>query len=68
MVDIGPVQLLATAPWWLLQIRPNTLKPTDEMAAIFLKYLRRFVQILEVEEERMPSDQHKGFSALVKRS
>ncbi|OAA65296.1 Protein kinase-like domain protein [Niveomyces insectorum RCEF 264] len=62
----GPAQLLATAPWWLLQIRPNALEPTDEMATMFRAYLDRFVHILDAEEARLPPDQRRGLAALVR--
>ena len=65
---IGPAQLLATAPWWILQARPNTLAASDEHAGMYLQYLNKFMQILEAEEEKLQPDQRKGLSSLVKRS
>lgn len=65
---IGPAQLLATAPWWILQERLNAISPSDEKKGMYLKYLDKYMQILEAEEERLPPGQRKGLSALVRRS
>jgi hypothetical protein len=65
---IGPAQLLATAPWWILQARPNTLAASDEYAGMYLQYLNKLMPILEAEEEKLQPDQRKGLSSLVKRS
>ncbi len=65
---IGPAQLLATAPWWILQERPNAWGPSVERRDMFLKYLNKFTHILEEEENSVPPDERQGLSALVKRS
>jgi hypothetical protein len=65
---IGPAQLLATAPWWLLQDRPTNWdydngKP-PEAATRYFKNLESFQRILGKEEESM-GNQDKQFSKLV---
>jgi hypothetical protein len=62
----GPAQLLATAPWWLLQERPGVWIHTTERREMFLRHWTRFKHILEEEEARVRPDGR--LSALVKRS
>jgi hypothetical protein len=70
---IGPAQLFGSAPWWLLQDRLNNWdtsldEESPEIVARFFKYLKIFKRVLEEEEEKMPGNQEKELSNLVKRS
>ncbi|KAK3327799.1 hypothetical protein B0T19DRAFT_461065 [Cercophora scortea] len=47
----GPAQMLGTAPWWLLQERPELWDATPDMTARFFRHLRLFRRVLEEEEE-----------------
>ncbi|KAI1935075.1 hypothetical protein LOZ12_006080 [Ophidiomyces ophidiicola] len=60
------------APWWLLQDRPinpewdyENGKP-PEVAPRYFRYLEFFVRILEEEEAKMPGNEEKELSTLVK--
>ncbi|KAI9695767.1 MAG: hypothetical protein M1820_008439 [Bogoriella megaspora] len=68
---IGPTQLFATAPWWLLQDRPvnsawdcEDNKP-PKVATRYFKYLEIFKRVLKEEEAKMPGHEEKEFSNLV---
>ncbi|GAD91975.1 conserved hypothetical protein [Paecilomyces variotii No. 5] len=71
---IGPAQLLATAPWWLLGDRPGNEEwdcdaddePPCEVATRYFRYLDIFIRVLEEEEAILPGHEAKGFSSLVK--
>lgn len=71
---IGPAQLLATAPWWLLGDRPiNDIwdsdaddEPPREISARYFKFLDIFTRVLEEEEAKLPGHEAKEFSTLVK--
>jgi hypothetical protein len=68
---IGPAQLFGSTPWWLLQDRLNNWdtsldKESPEIVARFFKYLKIFKRVLEEEEERMPGNEEKELSNLVK--
>ncbi|KAI2455093.1 hypothetical protein LOY97_005752 [Ophidiomyces ophidiicola] len=68
----GPAQLFGSVPWWLLQDRPinpewdyENGKP-PEVAPRYFRYLEFFVRILEEEEAKMPGNEEKELSTLVK--
>jgi hypothetical protein len=69
---IGPTQLFGSAPWWLLQDRPVNSAwdcsggEPPKIAARYFRYLDIFVRILEEEEARMPGNEEKELSSLVK--
>lgn len=67
---IGPAQLFASAPWWLLGIRLNNVDTYCDgdylqTAARFLKYLEIFKRVLGEEEERMSGIHGKELLRLV---
>lgn len=69
---IGPAQLFASAPWWLLQDRPvnsawdyNGDEP-PKIAPRYFKYLELSTRILEEEEEKLLDGKKKELSSLVK--
>ncbi|OKL55256.1 hypothetical protein UA08_09477 [Talaromyces atroroseus] len=69
---IGPAQLFASAPWWLLQDRPvnsawdyNGDEP-PKIASRYFKYLEVFIHILEEEEAKLPGNEERELSSLVK--
>ncbi|KAF2254506.1 hypothetical protein BU26DRAFT_416999 [Trematosphaeria pertusa] len=64
----GPAQLLGTAPWWLLQERPELWDFTPDMRARFLRHLGLFKRVLEEEEKHAPEYQSRELSKLVERS
>ncbi|KAF1955899.1 hypothetical protein CC80DRAFT_473873 [Byssothecium circinans] len=69
---IGPAQLVASAPWWLLQDRPvNTAWDCEgdeppKFASRYFRYLEIFNRVLEEEESKMLGYEEKEFSSLVK--
>ncbi len=63
---IGPAQLLATIPWWVLLERPHMWEFSVEMEDRFFRHLEIFQQVLEEEEEA--GHMGKEFSSLIKRS
>ncbi|KAJ5101329.1 hypothetical protein NUU61_003551 [Penicillium alfredii] len=73
---VGPAQLFASAPWWLLQDRPinqqwdfsNDDVPPQEITSRYLRCLDIFKRVLEEEEAKRPEAKGKGtsLSALVK--
>ncbi|KAK7417666.1 hypothetical protein QQZ08_011552 [Neonectria magnoliae] len=69
---IGPAQLSASAPWWLLQDRPinqewdcDDNQPPD-VAARYFKYLEIYKRVLEEEESKRLGHEKKEVSKLVK--
>lgn len=69
---VGPVQLFASAPWWLLQDRPinpqwdcDDNEPPD-IAPRYFKYLEIYKRVLEDEEAKRPGHEKKEVSRLVK--
>ncbi|KAK3680705.1 phosphotransferase enzyme family protein, partial [Podospora appendiculata] len=65
----GPAQLLGTAPWWLLQERPELWDATPETTARFLRHLSIFKRVLaEEEEENLAGGGQKELSKLIERS
>lgn len=64
----GPAQLLGTAPWWLLQERPELWDFSPDMRDRFLRHLGLFKRVLEEEEKHAPEYQSKKLSELVERS
>lgn len=70
---IGPAQLFASVPWWLLQDRPvnNAWGCTDgvelpKITSRYMRYLDIFIRVLEEEEARMHGNEDKELSELVK--
>ncbi|KAJ5261087.1 phosphotransferase enzyme family protein [Penicillium angulare] len=70
---IGPAQMLASAPWWLLLDRPVNhawdYDEDDEPPKIierYFKHLDIFTRILEKEEATRPAHKDKEFSRLLK--
>ncbi|PVH84276.1 hypothetical protein DL98DRAFT_612373 [Cadophora sp. DSE1049] len=69
---IGPAQLFASAPWWVLQDRPiNPQWDCDDnqppnVAARYFKYLEIYKRVLEEEEAKRPGHEKKEVSGLVK--
>lgn len=65
----GPAQLFATAPWLLLQERPNSWLDSADRTERFLRHLTIFTRLLEEEEEkRTPSHHREKLSTLARRS
>ncbi|QKX61138.1 uncharacterized protein TRUGW13939_08285 [Talaromyces rugulosus] len=69
---IGPAQLFGSAPWWLLQDRPvnsvwdyNGDEP-PKIAARYFKCLDIFMHVLEEEETKMPGNEERELSSLIK--
>lgn len=69
---VGPAQLCASAPWWLLQDRPinpewdcDDNQPPD-IAARYFRYLEIYKRVLEEEEAKRPSHEKKDFFSLVR--
>lgn len=69
---VGPAQLFASAPWWLLQDRPINLEwdcddhqPPD-VAARYFKYLEIYKRVLGEEESKRPGHEKKEVSKLVR--
>lgn len=69
---VGPAQLFASAPWWLLQDRPinpqwdcDDNQPPD-VAARYFKHLEIYKRVLEEEEVKRPGHEKKEVSGLVK--
>jgi len=66
---VGPAQLLATAPWWLLQEWPHNWSDSADRRARFLEHLDTFKRVLEEKEEKAsPAGPGESLSALVRRS
>jgi hypothetical protein len=68
---VGPAQLFGSAPWWLLQDRLNNWdvsldKESPEIVARFLRWLEIFKRVLEEEEGKLPGNEDKELSTLVK--
>lgn len=69
---IGPAQLFGSALWWLLQDRPINPEwdskggELPEMNTRYFKYLDIFTRVLEEEEAKMPGNEEKELSSLVK--
>ena len=69
---VGPAQLFASAPWWLLQDRPITPRwDCDDnqppgVAIRYFKYLEIYKRVLEEEEAKRPGHEKKEVSGLVK--
>ncbi|KAK1765045.1 phosphotransferase enzyme family protein [Phialemonium atrogriseum] len=69
---VGPAQLFASAPWWLLQDRPinpecdcDDNQPPD-MATRYFRYLEIYKRVLEEEESKRPGHERKEVSDLVR--
>lgn len=69
---VGPAQLFASSPWWLLQDRPinpqwdcDGNQPPD-VAARYFKYLEIYKRVLEEEEAKRSGHEDKEVSSLVK--
>jgi hypothetical protein len=69
---IGPAQLFAS-PWWLLQDRPINSEwdchlgdDPPKMGPRYFKYLEIFLRILEEEEAKMPGNEERELSSLMK--
>jgi len=68
---VGPAQMAASAPWWLLQDRPTNKGwdcENDEPPALtarYFRYLDLYKRVLREEEERRPGHEAKRFSKLV---
>lgn len=69
---IGPAQLFASAPWWLLQDRPINKEWEGERgkktAERYFRYLEIYNRVPEEEEASMPGHEEKELSNLVKSS
>jgi hypothetical protein len=69
---VGPAQLFASAPLWLLRDRPINLQwdcdksqPPD-VAVRYFKYLEIYKRVLEEEEAKRPGHEKKEVSGLIK--
>ncbi|KAJ5116935.1 hypothetical protein N7456_001283 [Penicillium angulare] len=71
---IGPAQMLASAPWWLLMDRPVNVSwdydgktnKAPEVVERYFKHLDIFTRILEEEEAKRPTHEKKECSRLLK--
>lgn len=69
---IGPAQLFASAPWWLLQDRPvNSARDYNDdeppkIAARYFRYLEIFMHILEEEETKLSRNEERELFNLIK--
>jgi hypothetical protein len=68
---IGPAQLAASAPWWLLVDRPVNPEwdckhgELPEVAARYMKHLELYKRVLREEEVKLPGPENTVFSELV---